>query len=207
LGAAGDQTLPETAGATPGSFTVSADAGLASISVGGTTVTEAQLGNLGATPVTIDTGEGSLVLTGYDAGTGVVSYTYDPAVQTNNGDVTDSIPVVVTDDLGASNSDTLDIVITDSAPTLVDDANSISEDAVPNTVSGNVVTNDTASADVNATPITAATPTLTYGSLVLNSDGSYIYTLDNGNASVNALDRIPSLTLIRMVMVRPLRRT
>ncbi|MBT0963986.1 beta strand repeat-containing protein, partial [Denitromonas iodatirespirans] len=56
------------------------------------------------------------------------------------------------------------------------------------------LTNDTVGADTNATPITAATPTLTYGSLVLNADGSYTYTLDNTNAAVNALNDGETLT-------------
>ncbi|PPC97341.1 MAG: hypothetical protein CTY32_01795 [Methylotenera sp.] len=153
--AAGDSTLPETAGATAGSFSVSTPAGLASISVGGTTVTEAQLGNLGSSPVSINTGEGTLILTGYNAGTGVVSYTYDPNVQSVNGNVTDSIAISVTDDLGATSPiNNLDIVITDSSPVAVNDSASITEDAAPNTVSGTVLSNDTVGADSNATPPT-----------------------------------------------------
>ncbi|MBC3883501.1 hypothetical protein H8K35_19105, partial [Undibacterium sp. LX40W] len=67
--------VAETATATANSFTVSAPAGLASITVGGTNVTLAQLNALGGTPITITTGKGSLVLTGYNSSTGVVSYT------------------------------------------------------------------------------------------------------------------------------------
>ncbi|MBC3893741.1 Ig-like domain-containing protein, partial [Undibacterium sp. LX40W] len=56
-GSAGDMTVAETATATANSFTVSAPAGLASITVGGTNVTLAQLNALGGTPITITTGK------------------------------------------------------------------------------------------------------------------------------------------------------
>ncbi|HLO62801.1 MAG TPA: retention module-containing protein, partial [Azonexus sp.] len=81
-GADGDKTVAETDGPIAGSFTISAPAGLGSVSVGGQSFTAAQLADpayLAAHP--INTGEGNLVLTGYNPGTGVVSYTYDPAVQ------------------------------------------------------------------------------------------------------------------------------
>ncbi|MCZ4305055.1 VCBS domain-containing protein, partial [Zoogloeaceae bacterium G21618-S1] len=94
----------------------------------------------------------------------------------------------------ATSSGSLDIQITDSVPVAVNDTNSIFEDASPNTVSGSVLTNDTVGADANATPITAASPTLAYGTLVLNADGSYTYTLDNTNPTVNALNTGDTLT-------------
>ncbi|MCZ4305054.1 retention module-containing protein, partial [Zoogloeaceae bacterium G21618-S1] len=168
-----DSTIAESAGATGGNFTLSAPAGLSSITVGGTPVTLADLNALGTTPVSINTGEGTLVLTSYNPGTGVVSYTYDPNVQDHSaGSVVDAIPVSVVDALGRTVSDVIDIQITDSVPVAVNDTNSIFEDASPNTVSGSVLTNDTVGADANATPITAASPTLAYGTLVLNADGS-----------------------------------
>jgi VCBS repeat-containing protein len=116
-GADGDKTVAETDGPIAGSFTISAPAGLGSLSVGGENFTAAQLADpayLAAHP--INSGEGQLVLTGYNPTTGVVSYTYDPAVQNHNGDVLDAIPVVVTDVLGQSTPDSLDITITDSLP-------------------------------------------------------------------------------------------
>ncbi|WP_036303728.1 VCBS domain-containing protein [Methylotenera sp. L2L1] len=95
----------------------------------------------------------------------------------------------MTDDLGATSPiNNLDIVITDSSPVAVNDSASITEDAAPNTVSGTVLSNDTVGADSNATPISAYSGNLTYGSLVLNSDGTYSYTLNNANPAVNALN-------------------
>ncbi|MDR7306317.1 retention module-containing protein, partial [Rhodoferax saidenbachensis] len=191
-GFAGNKTVAETDGAIPGEFTVSAPAGLASISVGGTTLSAAQLAALGTTPVSITTTDGTLVLNGYAPATGKVSYTFDPVVHSSNASVTAAFPVTVTDSLGAtSTANNLDIVITDSKPVAVNDAASITEDAATNTVSGSVLTGtgaDTVGADTNATPVTPATVTLSYGSLVLNANGSYTYTLDNSNATVNALN-------------------
>ncbi|WP_137818899.1 retention module-containing protein, partial [Pseudomonas sp. 2FG] len=192
---ASDSTLSEAAGASAGSFTVSAEAGIASISVGGTTVSATQLANLGTTPIIINTGEGSLTLTGFNATTGVVSYSYDPSVLSHSASAPfiDSITIVVTDTNGVAGNDTLNIAITDSLPVAVNDSASLNEDAAPNTVSGTVLSNDTVGADSNATPVTAGTFTLAHGTLVLNADGSYVYTLNNADAAVNALNNGQSL--------------
>jgi VCBS repeat-containing protein len=126
----------------------------------------------------------------------VVSYTYDPAVQNSNADVLDAIPVVVTDVLGNSTPGSLDITITDSKPVAQNDANAVTEDTAL-TASGNVLLGagaDTVGADANATPVTPASVALTYGSLVLNADGSYTYTLNNADPAVNALNNGQTLT-------------
>ncbi|MBT0964348.1 hypothetical protein, partial [Denitromonas iodatirespirans] len=73
----------------------------------------------GTTPVSINTGEGTLVLTGFNPATGAVSYTYDPNVQSSNAPVLDAIAVVVTDDLGIAATGSLDIQITDSVPVAI----------------------------------------------------------------------------------------
>ncbi|WP_223879717.1 Ig-like domain-containing protein, partial [Dechloromonas sp. CZR5] len=177
-------TVANTSESTSGTITVTAPDGLSSVTVGGTTLTAAQLATLGSTPVTINTGEGSLVLTGYNAGTGALSYTYTLTAAQNQPGATessDTITLSVVDAGGATSSGTLTVQIVDSTPTAVADTASITEDAAPNTVSGNVYSNDNLGADTRATPVTAASPTLTYGSLVLNSDGSYTYTLNNAN--------------------------
>ena len=75
-----------------------------------------------------------------------------------------------------------------NAPAAVADAVSIKEDAAPNPVVGNVLTNDQ---DANGDPLTvtnAGTYALAHGSLALNADGTYAYTLDNSNPAVNALN-------------------
>ena len=65
-----------TSEATSGTFTIDADDGITSLTVGGTTITAAALAASGATPVTITTAHGTIAITGYNAGTGAVSYTF-----------------------------------------------------------------------------------------------------------------------------------
>ncbi|HPW28393.1 MAG TPA: retention module-containing protein, partial [Rhodoferax sp.] len=81
-----------------------------------------------------------------------------------------------------------------SVPVAVADSATISEDAAPNSISGSVVANDTVGTDTNAAPVTPANVTLTYGTLVLNSDGTYTYTLNNALPAVNALKDGQTLT-------------
>jgi VCBS repeat-containing protein len=73
------------------------------------------------------------------------------------------------------------------APDAVDDVAFIQEDESPNRVLGNVLANDQ-DADGDALTVTSTgTFALAHGILVLNADGSYAYTLDNGDPEVNAL--------------------
>ena len=183
---------------TTGTIIVSAPAGLGSISVGGTSLSTAQLAALTpAAPVVINTGEGSLSLTGYNSSSGVLSYSYSLlAVQNQPGatDSLDGIALAVTDLRGETGSGTLRIQIIDDVPVAAADSSSITEDALTNSVGGSVLTNDYVGADANPNPVTPANVSLTYGSLVLASDGTYTYTLDNGNAAVNALKDGQTLT-------------
>ena len=94
------------------------------------------------------------------------------------------VSYTIKDEFGATSSSTVNITVNgaNDAPVANDDIASTSEDA---SVSGNVLANDT---DVDVEPLTVANPG-TYvganGTLVLNSDGSYTYTL---NAGTQALD-------------------
>ncbi|MDE0723794.1 MAG: Ig-like domain-containing protein, partial [Alphaproteobacteria bacterium] len=124
---------------------------------------------------------------------GTYTYTLDnsnPTVDAlDNGDtLTDSFTYEATDgDLNDTAVLTITIHGTNDAPSLVDDTNTIKEDAVPDTVSGNVLTNDT---DVEGDALSVANPgvyVLNYGTLTLNADGSYTYQLDNTNPAVNSL--------------------
>ncbi|MBM5573030.1 MULTISPECIES: VCBS domain-containing protein, partial [Deefgea] len=156
---------------------------------------------LGTTPITINTGEGSLKLTGFDAATGKVTYTYDPNVQTHvaGKDVIDNIAITVTDKNNAVGTDSLDIAIQDTTPTAKADTNSILENTA--TTTGNVILGDAKggvadqnSSDTGLTLTTAGTYVGKYGTLVIAADGSYTYTLDNANPTVNALNPGQSLT-------------
>ncbi|WP_115936483.1 beta strand repeat-containing protein, partial [Aestuariispira insulae] len=89
-----------------------------------------------------------------------------------------------------------------TAPVAVDDAAGITEDTAPNPVTGNVLDNDNDADGDSLTVISVnglsgnvgSSLTGSYGSLLLLSDGSYAYTLDNGNALVQALGVGESLT-------------
>mgnify|MGYP002142527196 CR=1 FL=1 len=115
-------TVPNTSETTTGTITITAPDGLANIVVGGTTVTTAQLAALGTTPIVINTGEGNLTLTGYNAGTGVLSYSYTlSAAQSQPGatESSDTIALTVNDLGGGTSSGNLVVQIIDSTPVAV----------------------------------------------------------------------------------------
>ncbi len=212
-GLIGDRSVAENATMT-GSFTVTASAGIEantgfSITVDGATtnLTLAQLNALGATPVVITDGnDGDLTLTSYNSGTGVINYSFDPTGTNRDhsgGDtsVLENYTIVVTDNEGDTDTNSLDVLITDTAPTAAADNSSVTEDAF-NIVTGDVMTNDTQSADTAVSVVgvdfggaqTVGTPfSSDHGTLDLNADGTYTYTLDNGDSAVNALNSGESL--------------
>ena len=148
------------------------------------------------------------------------NYTYTPNATGTAGQ--DSFSYTVQDAAGATSTATLNINVlaaTATNPTAVADTVSITENASPATVSAGtyasgLVGNDTtptgttlsttaaviagrAAADGSETSISSgSTVTLTglYGTLALKSDGTYVYTLNNGNAAVNGLNTGNSLT-------------
>jgi len=146
-----------------GTFTVTATDGIASITVGGTSFTLAQMQAFATTNGSVNTGEGVLKLTGYDAGTGKVSYSYtlsatidnDSKVPTGNDTVdgtgfNDSVHLTVTGVGGTTASDDLVIRAVDDTPTAVNDGPaSVTEDGA-SSINGNVLTNDAAGADTPA---------------------------------------------------------
>ena len=81
------------------------------------------------------------------------------------------------------------------------------EDAAPNPVTGNVLVNDS-DPDGNSLSVTnAGTFTTNYGTLVINADGSYGYTLDDSDPQVNALnDGRPTDRLVHLPDLRRARR-
>ena len=159
----GELSVVEDATAT-GSFKISAADGLdpaAALTIAGSVVSKAALEASGTNHVLITTAQGTLTITGYNATTGVVSYSYDPsgiAKDHSGGEVIDAVDIVVKDSNGDQQSGTLHINILDTVPLANPDANVIKEDAVPNTVGGNVITEgdgkDTLGAD--AVSLTAA---------------------------------------------------
>ncbi len=184
-----------------GSFQAVAPMGVAQISVGGTVISAAALAASGTTPITISTTFGTIVINGYNATDGTVSYAYTLSGAQNHtgGAISDNITVSVTDSLGDTGTGTLAIAITDDAPVAAVDTASVIEDSGA-AATGNVVGNDDIGADADATPVTGVmagvgipsgnvgTPISgLYGTLTLNADGGYSYAADNSNPAVNAL--------------------
>ncbi len=212
LGSAGD-----TSETTTGSILVTAPDGVASINVGGTTLTLAELADLGTNPVVIVTPKGTLTLTGFTPSAsvggvptaGTLTYSYTLAENQNHagGEVTDPIALVVTDAGGDSDAGTLTIVVLDDVPLANDDTASVTENTAPNPVTGNVIDlgagRDVVGADgasvTSATyggrPLTIGSPFASaHGALTLNADGSYSFVLDNNNPAVHLLQAGQVLT-------------
>jgi VCBS repeat-containing protein len=187
---------------TTGSFTVTATDGIANIVVGGTTFTLAQMQAFGTTNGVVNTGEGTLRLTGYNAGTGAVSYSYTLTATIDNDSYAgasptnfdDSVALVVNGIGGTTASDTLVVRIVDDMPQAVDDTGgTVTEDGA-SSLSGNVLTNDVAGADQpksfvswSATDTAAVAALNSYGTLTQNSDGTWTYVLDNSREATQAL--------------------
>ncbi|MEG1157113.1 MAG: VCBS domain-containing protein, partial [Acinetobacter sp.] len=102
----------------------------------------------------------------------------------------------LTDKDGDTSTATLTITIngTDDLPVAVADVNSINEDAV--SVSGNVRSNDTLGDGTAAENVVSLNGNAmgSYGTLVLNADGTYTYSLDNANPLVQQLAPTETLT-------------
>ena len=200
---------------TRGVIDLTAPDGLASVTIGGRTVTAAELAALGTTPIRIVTPKGVVILTGFTPTTsiggvptaGELAYSYEltSAQDHAGGEITDDIALLVTDAGGDSQSGTLTILIADDAPQAVDDRGSVDEDGPPAT--GNVITDapgaDRVGADgakVTHVSFGAIQGTVgnglpgRYGQLTLNADGSYSYVLDNANPRVDALRDGETLT-------------
>ncbi|MED7668656.1 retention module-containing protein [Pseudomonas moraviensis subsp. stanleyae] len=193
-----EANLPEGTAANPGaltqsgSFTVSAPDGLNSLSIGGINVI------VGGVPIgfpqSITTQLGNtLTITGYNPATGTVSYSYTltgnetHAAGDGVNNLSEQFTVIATDSNGDSATGTLDVNITDDVPKAFDDANGIASETLL-TLTGNVLTNDIQGADrVPTGPVTPGTFTGTYGTLVLNADGTYTYTLNTSDVDFKNL--------------------
>ncbi|WP_201595491.1 VCBS domain-containing protein [Psychrobacter fulvigenes] len=160
------------------------------------------------TPVTIVGSAGTLVITGYDTVNESFTYEYTEngnAEDHSAGAVFDQFDVVLTNTIGDTINDTLDIEIIDTAPTANDDKNTISEET--DIVSGNVLTSTGAATDdvaddlgadnsITATTVTAVDGNTgaigsgtqgQYGELTLDVNGEYTYDVDNAAIQYLAL--------------------
>ncbi|MEQ5767677.1 VCBS domain-containing protein [Halomonas sp. H33-56] len=210
---AGGSDADSSALTQPGNFTFASVDGVASVQVGNQSLTLAQLQGLSAdSPVVVDTEYGSLSLTGFTpsdsanpAAGGTVSYSYtldtrvdnDSQADATDAGFTETVALVVTDDDGSAANGSLSIAIADDSPSASNDSDTIAEETA--SVSGNVLSNDTTGADTtDADPASVALGAPTgagqYGTLTLNSDGSYTYQLDNDDPRVQALSGKETLT-------------
>ncbi|WP_409319663.1 Ig-like domain-containing protein, partial [Pseudomonas sp. KCJK9016] len=176
-----------------GTFTITALDGVTTLTVGGIAVVTN--GVAAGFPQSVTTPLGStLTITGFNATTGVVSYSYtldhNDAHPTANGanTLSEQFAVTVVDDNGTTANASLDVNIVDDLPKAVDDSNAGTASETNLTLTGNVLTNDVQGADrVPTGPVTAGTFNGTYGTLVLNADGSYTYTLNTNDADFKNL--------------------
>ena len=190
----GTGSAPDAAALTQsGTFTITALDGVTTLTVGGIAVVTN--GVSAGFPQSVTTPLGStLTITGFNAATGVVSYSYtldhNDAHPTANGanTLSEQFAVTVVDDNGTTANASLDVNIVDDVPKAVDDSNAGTASETNLTLTGNVLTNDVQGADrVPTGPVTAGTFTGTYGTLVLNADGSYTYTVNPNDADFKNL--------------------
>ncbi|KAI2693653.1 retention module-containing protein [Pseudomonas sp. TNT3] len=198
-----EANLPDGSASNPaaltqnGTFTVNAADGLLNLSIGGISVLSGGVASGFPQSITTQLGN-TLTINGYNPATGVVSYSY-----TLNGNDTHSagdgannlseqFTVVASDTNGDTATGTLDINITDDAPKAVDDSNANTASETLVTLTGSVLPNDTQGADriptgPNSGPVIGGTFTGMYGTLVLNPNGTYTYTLNTDDADFKAL--------------------
>jgi len=137
--------------AVTGTFVLTTPEGLASITVAGHVIVEADLLNSGTNSIAMNTDQGELIIDGFDAVTGTVNYSYlQDGMHKDHTDgdesVIDQIPITVTDDKSVTSiEDVLDILITDSVPTAIDNVEKISHNQT--LLLDNVINNITSAED------------------------------------------------------------
>ncbi|WLA62321.1 DUF5801 repeats-in-toxin domain-containing protein [Bradyrhizobium diazoefficiens] len=187
---------------TTGSITYTAADGPASVTIDGVAVAA-----VGQSFVHTN---GTLTITSVAAGS--IGYSYTLTDNTSGDATTDTFAVVVTDKDGDHDDKTLTISIVDDVPTAVADTDSVTEDG-PLVATGNVLTGGADLLDANTTDGVADTQGADgasvfavtsanlgtsgtigvsfagqYGTLVINANGTYTYTLNNGLAAVQNLN-------------------
>ena len=137
-----------------GTFTVSSPDGIKSLTIDGHTVISN--GVFTATSFTTSTLSNTLSVTGYNAATGVVSYSYTlldnetHAAGAGTNSLFENLAVVLTDQDNQTANDTLVATIIDDVPTAVADIDSVVA-GTPGPATGNVLTGGTDALDSNTT--------------------------------------------------------
>ncbi len=206
---------------TTGTLTVKAPDGIKTVTIGGTTITVAELQAIQAgsnPPVSIDTGEGTLLITGITVVTGApeapteanVTYSYTLKVQQDQPGATESSDIIaleVTDTKATPTTatGTLTVQIIDDTPTAVADINTAAQGVTLTVTAANgVLKNDSSGADgwapsgavVGVVAGNTGTPTTdvgssiagSYGTLILQADGSYSYLVTDTSGVANRQD-------------------
>ena len=135
----------------------------------------------------------TLTITGYNAATGVISYTYtlgaarDACQRRGREQPVRRFPVTLTDEDGDVDTDTLSVNIVDDVPTANDDAAALTRGRCrPSSRSTSTPTTFPAPTALRAGCSPRSTGT--YGNLTLNPDGTQTYTLNAaGIAAIDAL--------------------
>lgn len=206
----GDLSVPED-GSSVSSFTlVAAPNGVGSLDIQGTSILGTVLNNAANLPISVNTDKGILTITAYDSTSGVLDFSYALSpfpLDHSSGVLLDAITITITDTIGFVEQDDLNIFIEDSVPTANSDSRDIYENSVTGTISGNFVTEpnlaDDLGLDVNNTVVGLASGytlanlvdlstvgtavTGSYGTLLIQSNGDFIYTLDQTNPVVSSL--------------------
>lgn len=180
-----------------GTFSVDAKDGLASLTIAGKEVLAN--GVLAGTTVEVQGQWGNtLTITDYNATTGVFTYHYTLSIPGDNNplgvneplantQLSDDFQMVATDRDGDKSTAYLNITVLDDAPLAVDDVAAKTATEQLTKITGSVLGNDIVGADANASPVTPETINGKYGTLVLNADGTYTYTLDAKGDAFKAL--------------------
>ena len=176
-----------------GAMIIDAKDGVSTIVIGGVLVFDgAFTGNR------VPTDEGYLEVTGFNADTGRLDYTYHltQSTQEHQGKGEDSIAhdlvVTVTDTDGSTGSGVISVVITDDVPSIKSFTHEIEEgENAP--IVGSALSGAVAGAD-GANFAWDASQNGNFGTITLNADGSYSYRLDPDNAKVKALTEGDTLT-------------
>ncbi|PMR80430.1 hypothetical protein C1H70_08195, partial [Halomonas urumqiensis] len=206
-----DGSNPGDSKSVDGTFTISAGNvdELESLTIGSDSFSLADLqGASDASPLTVGMTYGGLDITGYDAGTGEVSYTYTLTANADHasGDVLDSVDITVTDTSGDRRADSLDVNIVDDVPSASDDT-PVTVTEGDSATTGNVLENDTQGADgayvsqitysdrngdeaqADITEGGSVSVETLHGELTVESDGDWSYTpLDSADHSASGDD-------------------
>ncbi|MDE5832737.1 MAG: VCBS domain-containing protein, partial [Desulfovibrio sp.] len=186
----------QAATATKGEFDIDAPDGVASIVVTDAAGNSIDLIVNGSfKPQTIETAEGKLNFTGFDASTGKLTYEFvleNAGQHPANDQLSHNFTVTVTDKDGDAASSNITVEIRDDAPEARDDFASVEkgENGEFALVAGDLLANDAFGADgKNAGQYVelVGNGKSEYGDLTLNADGTYSFRVNPENAEIAAL--------------------